>query len=105
MRMVWDERKREANRLKHGMDFADADERFEWENALVAPAHDDRLGTPRYMAVGLLDGRMVSLTFAPLGTEAIAAISLRTASTRERRAYAAYLEDSAAGPPGADADR
>ncbi|GJD34208.1 BrnT family toxin [Methylobacterium aerolatum] len=104
MRMVWDDHKRAANILKHGMDFADAADRFEWEGAMIAPAHADRFGAPRFMAVGWLEGRMVSLTFAPLGTEAIAAISLRTASNRERRAYAAQCEDDASGPHGADAD-
>lgn len=92
--MVWDEPKREKNRQPppagHGLDFADARDRFVWETALITPSHPGRHGDARFTAVGLLDGRLVTLVFSVLGTEAISAISLRTASNRERKAYAAH---------------
>ncbi|WP_082552317.1 BrnT family toxin [Methylobacterium sp. Leaf456] len=91
--MVWDEPKREKNRQPppagHGLDFADARDRFIWETAVIAPSHPSRHGGGRFKAVGLLDGRLVTLVFSPLGTEAVSAISLRIASNRERKAYAA----------------
>ena len=91
--MVWDEPKRLKN-LKappdgHGLDFADARDRFEWETASVGLAKtsgsDRRL---RFQAIGLLDGNCVTLIFSLLGTEAISAISLRPASGTERKLYA-----------------
>ena len=95
MLMVWDEPKREKNRLAppagHGLDFADARDRFEWGTAMIAQTYASAAsarGGARYTAVGFLDRRLVSLTFSVLGTEAVSAISLRTASNRERKAYA-----------------
>ncbi|MFE1601613.1 BrnT family toxin [Methylobacterium sp. ID0610] len=94
MLMVWDERKREKNRQPppagHGLDFADARDRFEWDTAMIAQSYDSKHGSARYMATGYLDKKLVTLTFSLLGTEAISAISLRTASNRERKAYAVH---------------
>ena len=91
--MVWDEPKRERNRQAppagHGLDFADASDRFEWDTAAISESYSGRSGGARYIATGYLDGKLVTLAFSLLGTEAISAISLRTASNRERRAYAA----------------
>jgi uncharacterized protein len=90
--MVWDEAKREKNRWAppdgHGLDFADARDRFEWDTATISPSYAGRHGNARFTAVGYLDGKLVALTFSLLGTEAISAVSLRTASNRERRVYA-----------------
>ncbi len=89
--MVWDESKRAKNCLPepdgHGLDFADARDRFDWETAIVVPAHPSQTGAQRLKAIGFLDEALVALVFAPLGTEAIAAISLRPASRKERTLY------------------
>ena len=94
--MVWDEPKRERNRqpppVGHGLDFADARDRFAWDTAMIAPSHAAGHGGARFLAVGHLDGRLVTLVFSLLGTEAVSVISLRTASNRERRAYAAQAD-------------
>lgn len=71
MPIIRDEPKRLRN-LKappegHGLDFADARERFEWETALILPANPSRIGTERQMAIGFLDGRLVSFGYAELG--------------------------------------
>lgn len=87
MLMVWDEPKRESNRAKHGLDFADARDRFEWETARIAASKAGRGGSARYLAVGFLDGQLVALVFGLLGTEAVSAISLRPASRAERSRY------------------
>ncbi|WP_407522388.1 BrnT family toxin [Methylobacterium oryzisoli] len=87
MLMIWDERKRESNLRKHRMDFPDARDRFEWASALVEAAKPGPDGRPRFLAVGFLDGRLVSLVFALVGSEAISAISLRRASRSERNRY------------------
>lgn len=80
VRIIWDEPKRLANLDKHGMDFAILDLEF-FEMARIVEARHGRL-----MAIGHL-GIVGPLTviFALLGSEAIAVISMRMASERERR--------------------
>jgi len=91
MHMVWDEAKRATNLLPepegHGLDFVDARDRFEWETAVIVPTYPGRDGRPRMIAIGWLDDRLCALVFAPLGTEAVSAISLRPASRKERTVY------------------
>jgi uncharacterized protein len=81
MRFVWDEPKRLSNLAKHGLDFADIENGFDWANARITPAKDDR-----FKAVGTLNEGTVVVIFATLGTEALSIISLRSASQRERTA-------------------
>ncbi|KQP10940.1 hypothetical protein ASF28_07665 [Methylobacterium sp. Leaf99] len=92
MLVVRDEPKREKNRqappIGHGLDFADARDRFVWKTALVVSTYASARGGVRSMAIGFLDGSLVALTFSLLGREAISIVSLRTASNRERKAYA-----------------
>ncbi len=78
MRIVWDERKRLANLEKHQLDFADFGLDF-FERAKLSPVRGKRL-----KAVGALEGKPVTVIFAPLGSEAIALISARPASSNER---------------------
>jgi uncharacterized DUF497 family protein len=79
MEIVWDERKRRRNLAKHGLDFADLSLDF-FLTARVQPAMQGR-----FLAIGEFDGRLiVAVVFRPLGTEAIAVISMRRASRRER---------------------
>jgi uncharacterized protein len=80
MPFTWDECKRQANLLKHGLDFADVEEGFDFENAVIEPAR-----RRRYKAIGRLRGDAVGLIFAPLGTEGVSLISLRPASKYERK--------------------
>ena len=87
MLMAWDASKREANLEEHGLDFADARDRFEWEGASVVESYPGKDGRRRFLAVGYLDGDLVALVFSMLGTEAISAISLRPASRSERKRY------------------
>ena len=77
MIIVWDEPKRQANLVKHGIDFASIGPEF-FLAARVVPAKDQRGA-----AIGDLQG-MIVLIFATLGTEGISIISARPASRRER---------------------
>lgn len=85
--VVWDEPKRTANLAKHGLDFADARERFRFEDAVILPSYAGSDGRARFVALGELDDRLVAAIISPLGSEAIALISLRPASRKERRIY------------------
>lgn len=76
--MVWDESKRRINEERHGLDFRIVTLGF-FAEATVRRAKGDRL-----QAIGYIAGQPVSLVFRPLGTEALALISLRPASAKER---------------------
>lgn len=86
MRIVWDEPKRQANIIKHGLDFADLTMAF-FETAVVRPAR-----SPRFKAFGRFEDGTIAVVFAALGTEAISVISMRRASAAER-----ILHDQAKG--------
>jgi uncharacterized DUF497 family protein len=86
MKIVWDEPKRQANIVTHGLDLADA-ESFDWETALVVPGHAGKNSRPRFRAIGRLGDDLVTLVFSPLGAEAISVISLRPASRAERKLH------------------
>ena len=86
MKIVWDERKRLSNLVKHGWDFETILD-FEWDGAVFGAAHESRLGQKRLKATGLLAGKVVVVIFSALGTEAISIISLRAASLRERAEF------------------
>jgi len=76
--IVWDEPKRQANLVKHGLDFASVPVR------ILPHGADATAKAGRYQALGLLAGRPVVVIFKPLGSEAFALISLRPASAAER---------------------
>jgi uncharacterized protein len=81
MIIVWDEPKRQANIVKHGIDFADVGEDF-FASAIVRPAKDGRLS-----AIGELNG-LTTVIFVTLGTEGVSIISARPASKKERQLFA-----------------
>ena len=84
MRIVWDEPKRLANLAKHGLDFQELDHGFHFAEAIIRPARVSRHGHPRWRATGPLNGRIVSVIFSTLGSEALAVVSLRPAHRSER---------------------
>lgn len=78
MRIVWDERKRQINLDKHGLDFADLDLAF-FVSAVTSPAKEGRS-----KAVGRLDDGTIVVIYLALGSEAISVISMRPARRDER---------------------
>jgi uncharacterized protein len=78
MRIIWDERKRVVNRLKHGLDFADLHFDF-FLTAATIPARNGRS-----KAVGRLRDGTIVVIYLALGTEAISVISMRPARMDER---------------------
>ena len=88
MKITWDERKRAENLKNRKLDFADV-ERFDWDSALVTETYQGKRGERRFKAIGMLDGQAVAVIYSPLGSEAIQVISLRPASRKERKLYAA----------------
>jgi uncharacterized DUF497 family protein len=82
MKILWDEPKREANIVKHNLDFADLDDNF-FDHALIQPSH-----SKRWRAIGENDQGIIAVVFFALGREAVSVISMRPASRNERKLYA-----------------
>ena len=80
----WDDTKRQANLVKHGVDFAAIDA-FDWESAFIEP--DTRHEEPRWVAVGFIGSRLHVVVYAKRGTRR-RVISLRKANAREVRNHA-----------------
>ena len=78
MRIVWDEPKRLDTLARRGLDFARLDADF-FEDAVTTPAKEGR-----FRAIGRFEETIVTVIFLPLGTEAIAVVSMRKASRKER---------------------
>ncbi len=79
----WDENKRQANLVKHGVDFAQV-EAFDWETAVVDMDEDH--AEPRWIAMGLIGPVLHFVVYTERGDN-IRIISLRQATRREARDY------------------
>ncbi|MRX51126.1 BrnT family toxin [Paracoccus sp. S-4012] len=84
--LEWDEAKRAANLIKHGVDFAAA-ERLDWTAAVVI--EDDRhdYGETRLRVAAPIDGRWHMAVVTPRDGR-LRIISLRRANAKERRLWA-----------------
>ena len=86
--LEWDPEKAEANRRKHGVDFADAATALSDEHALTRP--DDEPGEERYLTLGMdALGRVLLVVYSWRG-DLVRLISARKASPSERRQYERY---------------
>jgi uncharacterized DUF497 family protein len=92
MNFEWDEAKNRTNLRKHGFDFADAEEIF--RGVLVVDA-DTREGysESRWTGLGVVGGRVARVVFAEVNLETIRIISLRKATTRERKEFEKAIAD------------
>jgi uncharacterized DUF497 family protein len=79
VRLVWDEPKRLTNLDKHGLDFGALTIDFS-DAATIYPAKGGR-----FLAIGNLLDDTVAVIFARLGSEAVSIVSVRPASSKERR--------------------
>jgi uncharacterized protein len=95
----WDERKNEANRRKHGVDFTDAARVFEDPNRLIEFDRIGEGGDERFHALGLAPAVAVLLVVhiykgeSENEEEIIRIISARAASSREIRRYFQQASD------------
>ena len=79
-----DAAKSESNRTKHGMDFVEAQGLWSDPMLLEVPARTD--DEPRYLVIGLLDGRHWSAVITYRGSN-VRLISVRRARTEEVALY------------------
>lgn len=86
---AWDEKKRIANLAKHGIDFRDAERIFAGPLVTVEDARQD-YGELRYVALGMLEGIVVSLVYAERD-ELVRVISIRKALRHEARFYISQI--------------
>jgi uncharacterized protein len=84
MEFEWDEDKREANLEKHGYDFLRAIQVFSGEHVVVPSRYGGV--EPRWLAIGKIDDREVTVVFTMRGTTR-RVISMRRASSAERKIY------------------
>ena len=86
MEFEWDETKRAANITKHGFDFARIGRLLDAPH-IIMPARPAQ-GEDRWLAIGVLDNRVVTAVFTWRGAR-VRVISIRRARDGERRRYQA----------------
>ena len=85
MDFEWDNTKDEANRRKHGIDFRTAARVF-LDPFIVEFDDRDAANEMRFNAIGLVDGRMLLVTYTMRG-DVVRIISARGAEPHEKRKY------------------
>ncbi len=81
----WDEKKRQQNVAKHGVDFG-AIAGFDWKNAVIVPDQRRIYGEARFVALGKIGNRLHICVYTQRnGIRRI--ISLRKANNREEEIY------------------
>jgi uncharacterized DUF497 family protein len=89
MALEWDPNKERVNRVKHGIQFADAVSALEDENALTM--RDERTGEERWVTIGIDSlARVVVVVYVWRG-ERIRVISARRATPNELEQYEAGI--------------
>ena len=86
MSYEWDERKRESNIEKHGIDFIDADLVFEVDGKVTLNVTRKTDNEVRYADFAEVKDQVLKLVYAMRG-KIVRCISLRVASQKERRCY------------------
>lgn len=84
MTFQWDSSKNEVNIQKHGIDFEDAIDVF-WDFHVILSA-ESRFGEIRELAIGMINGREVSVVHTWRGDD-IRIISVRRARIDERELF------------------
>ena len=88
MIFIWDEAKRQANLVKHGLDFAEFEDEFDFSIFAILETRPSANGRIRWKMIGELRGEQVVVAImSPLGREAISIVSLRPANSIERKLY------------------
>jgi len=90
MTFEWDEEKRKANLVKHGVDFRRATRLFDGP---TVEAVDSRFnyGETRIICLGEIEGRVFAVAYTWRGANR-RIISARKANAREQKAYYARVE-------------
>jgi uncharacterized protein len=88
MQFEWDEAKRRANIIKHGVDFLDAPEMFTGLNPMLVMLDTRKdYQEDRFIGVGYSNGRIMVIIFTTPSPEIIRIISLRKALKHEQKKF------------------
>ncbi|MDR3297249.1 MAG: BrnT family toxin [Prevotellaceae bacterium] len=87
MDFEWDEHKREANIIKHGIDFFEITAVFEDEYLLTLEDKRKDYGEKRYRTIGMVGDELLIAVIHTDRENAIRIISARRAKKKERRDY------------------
>ncbi len=90
MDFEWDERKREANLAKHGVDFRHVTELFDGDTVEIVDGRQD-YGETRVNCLGEIEGRVYVVAYTWRGANR-RIISARKANAREQKTYYARVE-------------
>jgi uncharacterized DUF497 family protein len=92
VKFEWDEAKRTANIIKHGIDFRDVPEMFTNLMLVGADSRKD-YGEARKIGFGFIRGRLLAVAFTEREPNSIRIISARKANTREQTHYQKAVAD------------
>jgi len=92
VRFEWDEAKRAANLAKHGIDFVDTLEMFAAPMLVRSDKRKD-YGEPRWLGLGIVQGRLMVVAYTKRGPNTVRIISLRKANSREEDFFQEAIED------------
>jgi uncharacterized protein len=90
--LEWDEEKRRANIRKHGFDFADVVEMFSGAMLVYPDTRHDYEET-RWSGLGGIGGSLTQLIFTEKEPDIMRIISLRKATSRERKEFEKTIDD------------
>ena len=94
MQFEWDEAKRRANTIKHGVDFLDAPEMFTGPiPMLVSLDSKEDYQEDRFIGIGSIKGRVMVVIFTEPTPEVIRIISLRKALKHEQKKFEQALRN------------
>ena len=85
MDFEWDNAKESSNRKKHGIGFRTAAKVF-LDPYVIEFDDSDATGEPRFNAIGLVDGRMLLVTYT-MRDDVVRIISARGAEPHEKKRY------------------
>jgi uncharacterized DUF497 family protein len=94
MRFVWDPKKDDINRAKHGLSFEESTELF---NSgidcleIYDEAHSEN--EDRFIAVGLIQRGVIVVAYTEREDDVLRLLSARKATKNERRLFEAYEKD------------
>lgn len=86
MKFEWDEEKNLENIRRHGIDFADVPEIFQWYMLIDLDERED-YGEDRWVGMGILRNSIVVVVFSERQDDTIRIISARKANKYERKRY------------------
>lgn len=86
-RIVWDDRKNKTNRVKHGIDFAEASDIFFDTLALIVDDADHSWDEFRFVSIGKTRLQKLMVVFFTETEEEIRVISARRPTRTERLNY------------------